>query len=214
MSEVLLRQMAMLKLLPRPPRVVGTTDLKRQLKGAGFETTARTIQRDLQTLATFFAIECRDQSKPFGWRWQQDAPVFEVPAMDPKTALTLKLSAAFLRRVLPHDTFGRLKGHLEHAEKVLVGVPNNKLAAWPNKIRVVSAGLPVAYPEVATEILDVVTTALLEDRRFKCLRFCRGAGDLVGHSSRCAEGPGPTKRSQPIQRWTRWHCRTLATSPR
>lgn len=180
MSEVLLRQMAMLKMLPRPPRRVGTNELKARLREAGFETTPRTIQRDLQALASFFAIECQDDTKPFGWRWQQDAPVFELPVMDPKTALTLKLSAAFLGRVLPQQTFARLKGHLEHAEKVLDGVPDNKLAAWPKKIRVLGAGLPVTYPKVSTEILDVVTSALLEDRRFKCT-YQRRDGEVRDH---------------------------------
>jgi predicted DNA-binding transcriptional regulator YafY len=70
--------------------------------------------------------------------------------------------------VLPLETYRRLEGHFTHAEKVLEGVPDSKLAAWPKKVRVLSAGLPVRFPEVHTDILDVVSRALLEDRRFKC----------------------------------------------
>ena len=180
MSEVLLRQMAMLKLLPRPPRRIGTGELAARLAEQGFETTKRTIQRDLQALSTFFAIECQADKRPFGWRWKGDAPIFDVPAMDPKTALTLKLSSTFLARLLPRDTYQRLEAHLRHAERVLEGLPDSKLAAWPQKVRVLPAGLPVRTPEVRTELLDVVTRALLEDRAFRCT-YQRRDGEVRGY---------------------------------
>lgn len=168
MSEVLQRRMAMLKMLPRPPKKVAALDLQERLAADGFDTSERNVQRDLQALAKFFPIECDNRHKPYGWRWRIDAPAFEIPAMDPKTALTLKLSATFLKRVLPHETYQRLEGHFRQAERVLASVPNSKLAAWPRKVHVTNTGLPITFPTVPAEILDVVTRALLEDRRFHC----------------------------------------------
>ncbi|MGZ3416865.1 MAG: helix-turn-helix transcriptional regulator [Polyangiales bacterium] len=168
MSEPLMRILTMLRLIPRAPKSIGTRELGQKLEEAGFPTIPRNIQRDLKALQDELGLECMDKTKPYGWRWPASGPVFEVPTMDPNTALTLKLSAPFLARVLPHESYKRLEGHVARAEKVLEGVPLNKLSAWAKKVRVTSAGLPVKFPSIPHEILDVVTRALLEDRRFKC----------------------------------------------
>lgn len=177
MAEPLLRTLRMLQLIPRAPRSIGTTELQRKLAELGFETTPRTIQRDLQELKDALGLELRRDTKPYGWRWPDGAAVFEAPVMDTSTALTLKLSREFLARVLPPEALHRLQGHVARAEKVLAAVPNKKLASWPQKIRVTSAGMPVRSPRVPAPILDVVTRALLEDRRFRCTYQTR-AGDV------------------------------------
>jgi predicted DNA-binding transcriptional regulator YafY len=170
MSEVLLRTLEMLRMIPRGGRFVGAKELQDKLSVAGFAVDIRTIQRDLKDLAKHhgLGIECQEETKPHGYRFAADAPVFEIPAMDVKTALALKLSERFLARVLPRETYERLQGHVSRAEKVLDNVPNNRLALWPKKVRVTSAGLPVQHPTIRADVLDVMTRALLEDRRFRC----------------------------------------------
>lgn len=84
----------MLRLLPRAPRQIGTAELRARLAEAGFPTTSRTIQRDLQTLATVFAIECHNGSKPYAWRWRSDAPLIVLPPLEARTAA---LVGQFLR---------------------------------------------------------------------------------------------------------------------
>ncbi len=174
MSEPLLRTLRMLQLIPRAPRSIGTAELQQKLAELGFEIGARSIQRDLQDLKDPLGLELRKDTKPYGWRWPEDAAVFEAPVMDTSTALTLKLSREFLARVLPPEALQRLQGHVARAEKILAAVPHKKLARWPQKIRVTSAGMPVRYPSVPAPILDVVTRALLEDRKFQCTYQTRG----------------------------------------
>ncbi len=178
MSEVLLRTLEMLRLIPKGARYLATADIHKKLVAAGYDVNIRTVQRDLQSLTDDggLGLERHGASKPYGWRYAADAPVFEIPAMDVKTALTLKLTERLLSRVLPPETADRLRGHVQRADLVLKSVPNNKLAAWPQKVRVTSAGLPVRYPEVPSEILDVMTRALLEDRKFRCTYRNRNNG--------------------------------------
>ncbi len=182
MSEVLLRTLEMLRMIPRGGRYVGAKELHDKLEAAGFVVDIRTIQRDLKDLANHhgLGIECQETTKPHGYRFAADAPVFEIPAMDVKTALALKLSERFLARVLPRETYERLQGHVTRAEKVLDNVPNNKLAMWPKKVRVTSAGLPVQHPKIGADVLDVVTRALLEDRKFRCT-YKRRDGEVREH---------------------------------
>ena len=53
----------------------------------GIETTLRTVQRDLIELETLFPI-VSDGKKLSGWKWSDDAASFDIPNMDPVTALT------------------------------------------------------------------------------------------------------------------------------
>lgn len=74
--ETLLRQWAMLRLIPRYPRRVDTNRLQDELNQQGFPITLRSIQRDLNKLSAVLPIGC-DQSKPQGWWWQADADLLE-----------------------------------------------------------------------------------------------------------------------------------------
>ncbi len=175
MSEHLLRTIAMLEVVPRHPKYIDTPDLEKALAARGYKATPRTLQRDLKELARYLPLECVDPStKPFKWRWQQHAATFELPVMDPATALTFKLGASFLARVLPPDAYERIERKQQQADKVLANLPHSKLAGWPQKVRVTSAGLPVGTPEIAPGVLDVVAQALLQDYGFDCEYRKRG----------------------------------------
>ena len=62
-----------------------------KLDTAGYKTTKRSIQRDLNLLSGVFPLICDDRSQTFGWSWSGDAPTFDLPAMDGPTALTVRL---------------------------------------------------------------------------------------------------------------------------
>lgn len=158
-SEVLLRQIAMLRLVPRHPRQIGTAELRLRLAELGHVTTSRTIQRDLHTLATFFAIECQTGTKPYGWRWKRDAPLFEVPPMERESAAALLVATTVVTRHLP-GLSPRLDAHLAHARSVLgIGA-----AEWGERFRV----LVTRRPAIAAKVVDVVVRALVEERSFRC----------------------------------------------
>lgn len=154
-------------MIPRRTRI-STTDILGRLKSEyGIETTLRTIQRDLITLeASEFPLEC-DSSRPAGWSWRKDAPAFDIPNMDPVTALTFKLAEKHVTRMMPQGVISALKPYINAADERLKLTPESALSRWPDKVRVVSRNLAMIPPAVSEDVSDAVYSALLEERRFK-----------------------------------------------
>ena len=90
MADTLLRQLAMLSLLPRWPRRIDAASIRTGLEARNFSVTLRSIQRDLDKLSRFVPI-VSDGSKPLGWSWAADAKAYSLPALDPQAALVFKL---------------------------------------------------------------------------------------------------------------------------
>ncbi|MEN8108645.1 MAG: WYL domain-containing protein [Pseudomonadota bacterium] len=167
MSQVFLRQWAMLRLIPRAPRKIDAKSILERLDVQGFPTDIRTIQRDLQKLSGLFPLECDERSKPFGWYWGKSAAVEHLPGMDPQTALTFVLVQQFMEPLLPHSTLRYLTPHIRLASRVLKESSTVPLSQWPKKVRVVPNGQPLLPPEINQKVLDVVYDALLQGRRFE-----------------------------------------------
>lgn len=165
-TETLLRQWAVLQLLPRAPRKIDTATLRRMLGERGHGIGQRTLQRDLLALMRVFPLVCDDRSKPFGWSWMRDAPTFDLPGMDPQAALTFHLVGHHLRHLLPVSTARHLAPHVRRAAEVLGALTPPGLGEWPAKVRVVPQGLPLTPPEVSDAVLETVYDALLRERRF------------------------------------------------
>jgi len=164
--DTLYRHWLILRMIPRRTRI-STTEIHERLKsGHGIETTLRTIQRDLITLeASEFPLEC-DSNRPAGWSWRKDAPAFDIPNMDPVTALTFKLAEKHVARMMPHGVMSALKPYIKAADERLRLTAESSLSRWPDKVRVVSRNLAMIPPVVAEDISDAVYSALLEERRF------------------------------------------------
>jgi predicted DNA-binding transcriptional regulator YafY len=175
-SETLFRHWQMLRLIPRAPRKIDGATLERLLRQEGIDVHRRSIQRDLESLATMFtALECDERSKPYGWSWSRDAPVLELPPMNVQTAVTLDLVRAYLLQALPRTTVKSLDSYFERAQDILAESAGAKLARWPRKVRVVPRGVALAPPNVSAKVLDVVYASLLEERRFRAKYRPRGA---------------------------------------
>ena len=165
--DTLYRHWLILRMIPRRTRI-STTEIRERLKsGYGIETTLRTIQRDLITLeASEFPLEC-DSNRPAGWSWRKDAPAFDIPNMDPVTALTFKLAEKHVGRMIPHGVMSALKPYIKAADERLKLTAESTLSRWPDKVRVVSRNLAMIPPVVSEDVSDAVYSALLEERRFK-----------------------------------------------
>jgi len=98
--DTLLRHWHMLRRIPRYPRKISTAELEGSLDAAGYPTSRRTIQRDLDKLSVEFPL-VTDGNKPSGWSWQEDAEIFDVPGMDTSAALTFHMVDTYLSRLLP-----------------------------------------------------------------------------------------------------------------
>ena len=177
MSETLIRQWQMLRLLPRAPRKISSAALEAALRDEGFEVNRRTIQRDLQHLAGAFPLVVDDQHIPYGWSWARDAAALDVPGMDLHTALAFRLAAEHLERLLPAPARQVLEPHLEAARQRLDALEDNAMRAWQDKARVVHTGPPRTSPEVAPEVLEAVQRALFHEKRLRVSYRARGSED-------------------------------------
>lgn len=165
--DPLYRHWLILRMIPYRRRMSTTDILSRLETEFGITTTLRTIQRDLVNLElTGFPLEC-DNSRPAGWSWRKDAPHFDIPNMDPVTALTFKLAKQYLSRMLPHGVLSALNPYFVTADQRLSQTKESSLSRWPDKVRIMSRNLTTIPPLVDGEISGRVYTALLEERRFK-----------------------------------------------
>lgn len=175
MSEVVVRYLRMLQLVPHGRRV-GTAFIDAQLRAEGFEVTRRTVQRDLELLATSFpGLTCDRRTRPYGWYWEKDAPLLEIPGMGMQSAMTLEMMRSHMTQVLPRSTVIALQPYFDRARATLRDCSTTPMARWLRKVYVVPRGQPLRPPSVSAAVLDVVYTALLEGRRFQVRYRKRGA---------------------------------------
>lgn len=166
MNDTLVRQWQMLQLLPRQPRRCTAQDLASQLRDRGWDVTERTVQRDLQSLASVFRdIGILDNNRPYQWFWKKDT-ILNLPAMDITTALALRLAEEHLSEILPEAVRRGLSNQFEQARQVL-SQAQQLATSWPSKVRVEQAGLRLQDPPLDHEILDAVQTALFAERQLQ-----------------------------------------------
>ena len=175
-SEAVHRHWTMLRLIPRSPRAIDTATIERVLEAEGVSITRRSIQRDLESLAhSFTTLRCNDQTKPYGWCWDGDSPMLEIPGMGIAAAVTFELVRQHLSDALPRSSVKTLEPHFGRARDVLAQSRSAKMARWPSKVRIMPRGLPRKAPDVRRAVLEAVYTALLEDRRLDVRYRKRGA---------------------------------------
>lgn len=168
MSNALLRQLTMLRHIPRFPGKIGTHELMAKLEAEGFQVGQRSIQRDLKNLAKFFPDLKSDGNRDAaGWYWEQGAEIHDFPAIDPKTALTFKLAETFLSELIPPTVMDILRPYLDSAGQVLSKLDTPGYGAWPEKVRIIPRTQPLIPATIDAQVLQVIYDALLHDTRFR-----------------------------------------------
>ena len=176
MSDTMMRQWMMLRLVPRSPSKIDTTSLVQALAAEGFKVTQRTVQRDLEKFVSIFPLVCDRRSKPFGWSWSKDSGALDIPCMDSHTALTFYLAEQYLKPMLPQETVGHLSPHFKTARQVLNRVQSDiGPSRWADKVRVVRHGPDLAVPEVLEDVQNAVYSGLLLNRRLQVTYKSRGS---------------------------------------
>lgn len=163
MKSTLLRQWAMLRMIPRLPRKIGTGELMQRLQAADFNVDLRTVQRDLNQLSEVLPLTS-DLAKPQGWSWKEAAGQFDIPGMEPQVALVFHMSEMYLRSLLPVSTVDTLKPWFSVARQVL-DEHGNGVAHWPDKVRVLPKGLASRAPDIADDVQCSVYQGILQGRR-------------------------------------------------
>jgi predicted DNA-binding transcriptional regulator YafY len=171
------RQWLTLRMIPRHPRKIDTATIEERLKSQGFQVHRRTIQRDLESFSETFPLMCDDRDKPYGWSWSPDAAAFDIPQMDPATALTFRMADRFLASVMPPATLDLLQPYIRHASRVLDNIDRKHLQAWPDKVRILSRSQPLDPPDIDPHVLAIVYESMLEGKRFSVVY--RRRGELV-----------------------------------
>ena len=161
--ETLLRQWAMLRLIPRHPRRIDTGRLRVELQNQGYDITLRSVQRDLNKLSAVLPLVC-DQSKPQGWWWQADAELLEIPGLDPQAALVFKMAEQHLAQVLPKSTIDTLRPWFKAASGVLQNQMEGT-GTWLDKVRIIPRGQPLLPPVVDQDVQTMVVQAVFEGKR-------------------------------------------------
>lgn len=158
--ETVLLAVELLRRIPRS-RKVTASELHRQLKDAGIDRDLRTIQRQLEMLSEHFEIERDDRSKPYGYRWLEQAKALAVPNLTPQESLLLQLAEEHLNNLLPTRLMKSMEGFFSQAKRNLGPDSSARLEReWPGKVRVVATSQPLLPPKVVPGVFEIVSEAL------------------------------------------------------
>ena len=139
----------LLRRIPRG-RKVTASELHEQLQHAGIERELRTIQRQLEMLSEHFEIERDDSSKPYGYRWLEQAKALAVPNLTPQESLLLQLAEEHLKNLLPPRLMKSMDAFFSQARRNLGLESSARLEReWPGKVRVVATSQPLLYRQEA-----------------------------------------------------------------
>ncbi|WP_262966432.1 helix-turn-helix transcriptional regulator [Methylobacter psychrophilus] len=162
MSDPLLRQWEMLKLIPRE-RKITVKELKNKLEGLGFSVSRRTLERDLDRLSIPFTLEVDSRSKPYGWRYALNMQPCNIPGLTSSEALTLVLLETYLKTLLPVAITDNLAGQFSAARQFFsVEHTDSKLHDWLKKVKVLTPGQPLLSPIIDPHIQRTVNQALMQ----------------------------------------------------
>jgi predicted DNA-binding transcriptional regulator YafY len=171
MADSLFRQWKILQTIPRAPRSIKIPEIMARLEGEQVDLpTYRTIQRDLDVLASVFP-QLQSEMRDGANHWYVDT-VLEIPSMEYATALAFNLAEQRLQNQLPPSALQHLKAHFNSAAHLL-DRHDTPYAHWRQKVRVLPQTQPLIPPNVDAQVLNNVYTALLEDRRFEGKYFGR-----------------------------------------
>jgi predicted DNA-binding transcriptional regulator YafY len=162
--ETVLLAIELLRRIPRG-RKVTASELHRQLKDAGIDRDLRTIQRQLEMLSEHFEIERDDRSKPYGYRWLEQAKALAVPCLTPHESLLLQVAEQHLKNLLPARLMKSMEGFFTQARRNLGPESSARLEReWLGKVRVVATSQPLLPPRIAPGVFETVSEALYLNR--------------------------------------------------
>lgn len=176
-KDRLFRHLALLRLIPREPKSISTTELIERLRRERFDFDPRTLQRDLAgRLALDFPLLCDESQKPYRWSFPSNTPDFEYPALDAPTALAFVLAQSHLDKLLPPSVMQLLMPHFDLARRQIDSLQHNNLAHWRDSVRALPNGKALQPAEVDAVIWSKVADALLDKRQLEVLYLSRSKG--------------------------------------
>jgi len=174
MADSLYRQWTLLQLIPRYPNGIKIPQIIIRLEQANIEVpTYRTVQRDLNVLASVFPLlQSEKKEGAHYWSIQTEEGLIEIPKMESPTALAFYLAEKNLQNQLPPSALKYLQPHFKVA-KGLLDRHQTEYSDWRDKIRVLPQTQQLIAPEILADVLDVIYQALLENKRFESKYYGR-----------------------------------------
>lgn len=160
------RQWALLKSLPdhRNPR--STEEIWRIVVADMHDVSKRTVERDLECLASIFPIGQHSEGRTNFWYWESGVKMW-IPGITDDEALTLFMAERNLNMLLPEASMEKLAPYFAVARERLEGQPKS-IRPWTKKFRLIPVG-PIRRPAgLYPDVLRHVREALLKDRQL-CL---------------------------------------------
>ena len=172
----------LLSLIPAAPRVLDAQTLTKQLEDRGQFKDQRTVQRTLKDIQAHYpTLECRDESKPFGWSWSAKALPISVPAMSLDQAIVLTLAERVLPGSLPGNVQRAITPYFNAAHATLKReVSGSKAAKWPKKVAFSSSAFALQPMQVNSNRMTTITQSIIEERWVE-IRY-RNANDFITQS--------------------------------
>lgn len=177
MPDTTLRQITMLRQVPRRPPGITTEALRSKLAAWDFDVNLRTIQRDLVKLSGPFPLTC-DEADPPRWYWADRAEAITIPGHDPLSALSWQLIEQHLQPLLPRSLLHEIEPHFVAARGFLEATDAGHFRRWSKRVRILPRSMQLQAPEIPPDVLDTVYQGLLEQRQIE-----------VDYTSRTRETP-------------------------
>lgn len=163
-ADSLHRHLLILRMIPRRGRISTSEIVDRLEREHNMTVELRTVQRNLNSLARVFPLT-GDGNRPQGWSWAADSSHFDIPALDPQTALTFNLVERFIKGLVPPATISSLAPYFRNAAAILEAGTVGVLGRWPEKVHVLARGDLLLPPRVPEQVMENIYEALYREVR-------------------------------------------------
>lgn len=151
-----------LRLIPRS-RKASTADIHRQLAALGHEVSRRTVQRDLEALASHYGFQCDDRDSAYGWWWPDRSVNPLAPEVDLPQALALMMMNRELGALMPAAASESLAPWLDAARRKAASSGQARASRWLRKLAFQELGPPLLPAKISSSVLDGVVEALFAE---------------------------------------------------
>lgn len=170
------RMLAILRLIPRKPASISTTELHNKLCAQGFVTTRRQLQNDLSgEFSNQFFLMSDERVKPYRWYVDEDASQFNFPALDMPVALAFSYAERHLAHLLPHSLSSQLQPYFDQAKNQLIG--DLGMARWANSLRVIPNGKALIPAPIKHDVWETVVQAFMQHCQLRISYKSRSQGE-------------------------------------
>jgi len=160
----------MLKIIPRYPSFILTTHIYQSLLDEGFNMSKRTVERDLDSLASLVGIDFTQSPEGFKWAYMNTANEF-TPAISPSEALLLCIAYRQIIDVLPFNCISDLEPRFLKAEQTLAR--NDKFKNWQDKVKIISFGLPLKAKPIDDILRNTTYETMLNNEQLE-IKYQKG----------------------------------------